>query len=164
MYCTRINCILRRGKLHIFFPIDLKILQNCEKKGWKWISNLIYAPEMQREIHICIAPPQTPVVSCTIVCNIYISCINNAYLNCEVVDISDRVKGMRDLVLLVEVKLAEHGDIPHVQWVRGGTQGQILLRACTVYISDSEPDKSGSLPESSRTNPTPDNFVFHTIV
>ena len=33
----------------------------------------------------------------------------------------------------------------------------ILLRACPVY-------KSGSLPESSRTNPTPDNFVFHTIV
>ena len=26
-----------------------------------------------------------------------------------------------------------------------------------VYIS-------GSLPESSRTNPTPDNFVFHTII
>ena len=48
------------------------------------------------------------------------------------------------------------------QRVRGGTHGQILLRACTVYISDSEPDKSGSLPESSRTNPTPDNFVFHT--
>ena len=37
-------------------------------------------------------------------------------------------------------------------------------RACTVYISDSEPHKSGSLPESSRTNPTPDNFVFHTII
>ena len=50
------------------------------------------------------------------------------------------------------------------QGVQGGTHGQILLRACTVYISDSEPDKSGSLPESSRTNPTPDNFVFHTIV
>jgi hypothetical protein len=43
------------------------------------------------------------------------------------------------------------------QGVQGGTHGQILLRACTVY-------KSGSLPESSRTNPTPDNFVFHTIV
>ena len=41
--------------------------------------------------------------------------------------------------------------------VLGGTHRQILLRACTVY-------KSGSLPESSRTNPTPDNFVFHTIV
>ena len=46
--------------------------------------------------------------------------------------------------------------------VRGGMHGQILLRACTVYISDSGPDKSGSLPGSSRTNPTPDNFVFHT--
>ena len=42
--------------------------------------------------------------------------------------------------------------------VQGGTHGQILLQACTVYISDSEPDKS------SRTNSTPDNFVFHTIV
>ena len=41
--------------------------------------------------------------------------------------------------------------------VQGGTHGQILLRACTVY-------KSGSLPGSSCTNPTPDNFVFHTIV
>ena len=48
--------------------------------------------------------------------------------------------------------------------VRGGRHGQIFLRACTVYISDSEPDKMGSLPESSRTNPTPDNFVFHTVV
>ena len=48
--------------------------------------------------------------------------------------------------------------------VRGGTHGQILLRACTVYISDSEPDKLGSLPESSCTNPTPDNFVFHSII
>ena len=45
------------------------------------------------------------------------------------------------------------------QGVRGGTHGQILLRACTVDISDSEPDELGSLPESSRTNPTPDNFV-----
>ena len=40
-----------------------------------------------------------------------------------------------------------------VRRVRGGTHGQILLRACTVYISDSEPDKSDSLPESSHTNP-----------
>ena len=51
--------------------------------------------------------------------------------------------------------------------VGGGTHGQILLRACTVYISDSKPNKSGSLPEFpelSRTNPTPDNFVFHTII
>ena len=47
---------------------------------------------------------------------------------------------------------------------RGGTHGQILLRACTVYISDSEPNKSGSLPESSCTKPTPDNVVFHTII
>ena len=42
--------------------------------------------------------------------------------------------------------------------MQGGEHGQIFLRACTVYISYSEPDKSGSLPESSRTNPTPDNF------
>ena len=62
---------------------------------------------MQREIHICIAPPPDPR------CELYNSF---AYLNCEVVDIYDRVKGMRDLVLLVEVKLAEHGDIPHVRW------------------------------------------------
>ena len=37
-----------------------------------------------------------------------------------------------------------------------------INKACTVDISDSEPDKSGSLPEWSCTNPTPDNFVFHT--
>ena len=48
--------------------------------------------------------------------------------------------------------------------VRGGTHEQIQLRACTVDISDSNPDKLGSLPESSWTNPTPSNFVFHTII
>ena len=64
-----------------------------------------------------------------------------------------------------EVALASLGLINGLtQRVRGSTHGQILIRACTVYISDSEPDKSGSLPESSRTNPTPDIFVFHTIV
>ena len=47
--------------------------------------------------------------------------------------------------------------------MHGGVRGG-LLRACTVYISDYEPDKLGSLPESSRTNPTPDSFVFHTII
>ena len=52
----------------------------------------------------------------------------------------------------------------HPTWVQGGEHGQILLRACTMDISDSEPDKSGSLPESSCTNPTPDNFVSHTII
>ena len=46
--------------------------------------------------------------------------------------------------------------------VQGGEQGQILLRAYSVYISDFEPYKSGSLPESSLTNLTPDNFDFHT--
>ena len=56
------------------------------------------------------------------------------------------------------IEIVKHGG------VQGGTHGQILLRACIVYISYSEPDKSGSLPESSRTNPTPDNFVLHTIV
>ena len=39
--------------------------------------------------------------------------------------------------------------------VRGGEHGQIRLRAGTADISDFEPDKLGSLPESSRTNPTP---------
>ena len=53
---------------------------------------------------------------------------------------------------------------PAIYRVRGGMHGQILLRACTVYISDSEPDKLGSLPESSCTNPIQDNFVFHTII
>ena len=38
----------------------------------------------------------------------------------------------------------------NVQRVQGGTHGRILLRACTVYISDSEPVKFGSLPESRR--------------
>ena len=33
-----------------------------------------------------------------------------------------------------------------------------------MYIFDSEPDKLGSLPEASRTNSTPDNFVFHTVI
>ena len=59
----------------------------------------------------------------------------------------------KNLLALLKVKEAK---------VRDGTHGQILLRACTVYIS--EPNKLGSLPESSRTNPTPGNFVFHTII
>ena len=32
----------------------------------------------------------------------------------------------------------------------GGALGQIQLRACTVDISDSEPEKLGSLPDLSR--------------
>ena len=36
--------------------------------------------------------------------------------------------------------------------MQGGTHGQILLRACTVYISDSEPDKSG-IPSCSACHP-----------
>ena len=45
------------------------------------------------------------------------------------------------------------GSITYYVWlyrVRGGTHGQILLRASTVYISDSEPDKVGSLPEKAQ--------------
>ena len=42
----------------------------------------------------------------------------------------------------------------------------------TLYLSRTNPtpdnhieyDKSGSLPESSRTNLTPDNVFFHTII
>ena len=33
-----------------------------------------------------------------------------------------------------------------------------------MYIFDSEPDKLGSLPEASRTNLTPNNVVFHTVI
>ena len=35
---------------------------------------------------------------------------------------------------------------------------------CTVYISDSEPDKSGSLPELSRTNPTQDRIFSFDLM
>ena len=48
----------------------------------------------------------------------------------------------------------------HILWgekvhrVQGGSHGQILLRACIEYISDSEPVKLGSL----------DNFVFHNHI
>ena len=48
--------------------------------------------------------------------------------------------------------------------VRGGTHGHIRLQACTVDISDSEPDKFGSIPESSWTNPTLNNYVLFKIV
>ena len=48
--------------------------------------------------------------------------------------------------------------------LQGGTHGQIFLGACIMYIFDSEPDKLGSLPEASRTNSTPNNVVFHTVI
>ena len=48
--------------------------------------------------------------------------------------------------------------------VRGGTHGQILLQAYTVNISDSEPEKSGSLPESSRYKKNIYHFFHYMIL